>query len=158
MAIIVYTNLRQEILGVSIIMPCTDKNKIWGQRKKHWKNTRVNFTQCTKALFLHRLNLIKHFQVCPWGCFQRLLDHEGSGLRNGLIRWWLHNMTALLGTREGGGKAWLEDSMALGTKSWPGASSCVCFFFLSNYGYMNHSAPPVIASWQTDTSETKGHN
>lgn len=50
---IAYTNSRREILDINIIMSCPDWNKIWGQRTQHLTTTRVNFTQCTKPLWLH---------------------------------------------------------------------------------------------------------
>lgn len=50
---IVYTNLRQEILGISITKPCLDCNKIWGQRNQHLNSPKIKFKQCTKTSCLH---------------------------------------------------------------------------------------------------------
>jgi hypothetical protein len=48
----VYITLKQEILRISISMPCPDCNKIWGQRNQHLNNIRIIFTQFTKTLSL----------------------------------------------------------------------------------------------------------
>jgi hypothetical protein len=48
----VYTNLDQEILGISISIPCLDFNKIWVHRNQHLNNTRIIFTQYKPTLCL----------------------------------------------------------------------------------------------------------
>lgn len=50
---IVYTNLRKEILDLSITVLCPDWKKIWRQRTQPLNNTRMTFTWCTQTLYLH---------------------------------------------------------------------------------------------------------
>lgn len=49
----IYTNLKQEILGIKHYNTISSLKQDGGAENQHFNNTRVNFTQCTTTLCLH---------------------------------------------------------------------------------------------------------
>jgi hypothetical protein len=89
-----------------------------------WLSTLLGWESRSKA----------YLGVCLWGCFQRWWGHEGSDLMNGLIHWWIENLSRQLGdSRPMSSEAWLEEvghwcALEGYSLSWPlPATAPLCF-------------------------------
>lgn len=83
---IVYTNLRKEILDMSITVLCPDWNKVRGQGNQHLNNTRIAFTQCTWTACLHLCvcNTCTILHTHIWK--EEKITHKATEPRNQLLR------------------------------------------------------------------------
>lgn len=67
-ASILYTNLKQEIFGISITMPCPDCHKIWRRRNQHLNNKRKTFTTYKSITPTHFPNSAAVWWLYPKTC------------------------------------------------------------------------------------------